>query len=186
MKRLSPNDPNIVVIFALERAIDANEDEDILNSWLKALLSTTFIAEKIDNKWAPCFYRSQTLRNRLAGLGNLVKRRAIGRIVDVANFKAQFEKKSSDTDAASSNKKKKDALTLTAKRIYQGVEEEWSEQLAKLCQHTQSCLLKSPKHFKLINDTDTILDTESPFTAVGSTCTSHSHPTGTRSKKAKV
>ena len=67
MKRLSPNDPNIVVIFALERAIDANEDEDILT-----VSCPTFIAEKIDNKWAPCFYGA-ALRNTLQS-GNLVKR----------------------------------------------------------------------------------------------------------------
>ena len=90
LQRLSPEEIDHSILFAIELAIEQNVGDEILRAWLAFIRSYPMQFESIeegdDRMW-----RGQNVREELVDIGEIVKRSVIDRVQDVAGLKREKE-----------------------------------------------------------------------------------------------
>ena len=90
LQRLSPEEIDHSILFAIELAIENNVGDGILRLWLQFIRSYPMQFEAIDEGEAR-MWRGMNIREELVDLGETVKRSVMQRIQDVAGLKQEKE-----------------------------------------------------------------------------------------------
>ena len=90
LQRLSPEEIDHSVLFAIESAIEHNVGDGILRSWLSFVRSYPMQFEAID-EGEDRMWRGQNVREELVDIGETVKRTVTQRVQDIAGLKQEKE-----------------------------------------------------------------------------------------------
>ena len=99
LQRISPEEVEHSIILSTAEAIATNQDEVIINRWLRLFLTVPFVFEV----WPPGnsrFWRGHNLREMMVDKGEKVKRTISQRVWDIAGFKMDTEKTSGALSSA--------------------------------------------------------------------------------------
>ena len=96
LQRLSPEEIDHSILFAIEEAIEKNVGDGILRAWLAFIRSYPMQFEVID-EGDDRMWRGQNIREELVDLGETVKRSVTQRIQDVAGLKQEKENETGQT-----------------------------------------------------------------------------------------
>ncbi|CAJ1418510.1 unnamed protein product [Effrenium voratum] len=90
LRRVSPEEPEHAMLFAVRDAIRAGEAEKTLRSWRSKLLSVTIRFEIIETE-QDMFFRAVNLRNKVIEEYEALVRTAVGRVFELVAFRSSMQ-----------------------------------------------------------------------------------------------
>ena len=163
LQRLSPEEIDHSILFAIELAIEQNVGDGILRAWLAFIRSYPMQFELID-EGDDRMWRAQNVREELVDIGEVVKRTVIDRVQDVAGLKREKE-----METGQSMSSEKMAKLYQTKMKYARSTEKVSEAFVDSAITIDKRVLSCPVNQKLLewcDETFVGVGKQHPFTSV--------------------